>query len=119
MNPALYSLWVESICCIRLLLAAEKGRREAWQGPAILPGSLLEKKGLLVVTKALARDLQHGQWVSDGGNHHVLLPPKVGNTYVTWSGLFRSVLPAPADVALQCAWEALFRQDSSFRELYF
>lgn len=51
-NPALYSLWVESICCTCLLLAAEKGR-EAWQGPTVFPVSFVEKKGLLVVTKAL------------------------------------------------------------------
>lgn len=29
-----------------------------------------------------------------------------GNTYVTWSGLFRSVLSAPKVVALQSAREA-------------
>lgn len=66
MNPALCSLWVENFCCIHLLLAAQKGK-EAWQGPAIFPVSFLEKKGLLVVTEALAQDLQHGQWVSDVG----------------------------------------------------
>lgn len=119
MNPALCSWWVENGCCLHLLLAAQD-RREAWQGPAIFPVSFLEKKDLLVVTKALARDLQHRQWVSDGGSlSSCAVTPKVGNIYVTWSGLFRSMLPAPADVALQCAWEALFRQDSSFRELYF
>lgn len=35
-----------------------------------------------------------------------MAPLLKSDTYVTWSGLFRSVLSAPTDVALQSAWEA-------------
>lgn len=77
MNPALCSLWVENVCCIHLLLAAQKGR-EAWQGPAVFPVSFLEKKGLLVVTEALAQDLQQRQWVSDVEEPSCAVTPKSG-----------------------------------------